>query len=112
MILSLFLVILWDLVKMEVAVLERVKDVAVRRNQAVVVPSCDMTDMMLGLANQALEELMMKKMKAEWEKLRGKNMEKMAVTSVEASMVYWKHKMEGMYQCEESKQKMQQSFHG
>jgi hypothetical protein len=73
---------------------------------------CEMTDMFMKLGNQAWEELMVEKMKKQWEALRGQNMDKMAQAGVEASMAYWQHKMEGKMKCHESKEKIKQSMMG
>lgn len=65
----------------------------------------EMTGMMMALADHAWQELMVEKMKAAWEDARGANMTKMAVVSVEHSMIAWKKKMESKeMDCEPSKE--------
>lgn len=73
---------------------------------------CEMTDMMMGLSHKAWMCLMKDKMKAELEKHRGEQMNKMAAAIVEASIASWEHKMQGKMQCHEHKEKIKQAMMG
>ena len=54
---------------------------------------CEMSGMMLCLADKAWEQLMMEKMKQVWDKQRSANMLKAAEASVKHSMAVWMAKM-------------------
>ncbi len=54
---------------------------------------CEMSGMMVNLADAAWEQLMMEKMKQVWDKQRGANMMKAAEVSVKHSMAVWMAKM-------------------
>ena len=73
---------------------------------------CEMTDMMLNLADEAWKQLMMEKMKAEFEKQRGEKMTRVAAASIEASIAKWEHKMSGKMKCQEAKDKLKAAFMG
>lgn len=71
---------------------------------------CQMTDMLVGLADRAWEELMLEKMKRLIEERNGEKMDRVARAGVDASFSFWEHKMGGMAGCEESKRKVQEAF--
>ena len=73
---------------------------------------CEMTDMLMHIADSAWAELMKDKMKKLFETHRGKNMDKLAKASVEASLAYWEHKMKGKMACHENKEKLKQAMMG
>ena len=73
---------------------------------------CEMTDMMMHLADQAWSQLMIEKMKAEFEKVRGEKMSKIAAASIEVSIDKWEHKMGGKMKCQEGKDKLKAAFMG
>ena len=52
------------------------------------------SEMLLGLADEAWSKLMKEKMKAEWERTRGKEMDKAAAAAVQMAMAYWEAKMQ------------------
>ena len=56
---------------------------------------CDMTGMMVALADSAWEEMMKEKMKAILEKKIGEKMSRVADVSVKASLDYWENEMAG-----------------
>lgn len=55
---------------------------------------CEMTDMLMRMADKAWEELMMEKMKKHWEKSVGPRMDKVAKASVDGSNGYWNAMMQ------------------
>jgi len=71
---------------------------------------CEMTDMLMKLADNSWEELMKEKMKKVLETKIGKRMDKTAGVIVQASLDYWQHKMQGKAKCEEHKQKIKAAF--
>ena len=71
---------------------------------------CEMTDMIMHIADHAWAELMKEKMKKEFEKQMGDKMNKVAIASVNASIEYHTHEMEGKIKCEEHKNKLKQAF--
>lgn len=73
---------------------------------------CEMTDMIMSLADQAWEELMKEKIKKEFEKQLGERMNKVALAGANASIAYHMHLMEGKVKCEENKNKLKQAFMG
>ena len=73
---------------------------------------CEMTDMMMGIADHAWEELMKEKIKKEFEKQIGERMNKVASASASASIAHHTHMMEGKMKIEEHKTKLRQAFMG
>ena len=73
---------------------------------------CDVTDEVMGLADEAWEELMKEKMKAELEKAVGSRMNAIAAAGVAASMEYWESVMQNKAKCEEHKEKIRKAFMG
>ena len=71
---------------------------------------CEMTDMIMHIADKAWEELMKEKMKKELEKQIGERMNKVAVAGATASIAYHTHLMEAKMKCEEHKTKLKQAF--
>ncbi len=71
---------------------------------------CDMTAGLLMTADKAWESLMVDKMKAEWENLRGKHMDKMAKAAVETAMAYWQGKMQEQGSRHEHMEKIKSAF--
>ena len=71
---------------------------------------CEMTDMMLKLADEAWSELMKEKMKAAFESERGEKMDAVAKAVVNASIGKWEYKMLGKAKCNEHKEKIKQAF--
>lgn len=62
--------------------------------------------MMIQMSEDAWSELMLEKMKKEFEKVNGAKMDKAAALAVEASMNHWKGKMEMMGKHKEFGQKL------
>ncbi len=73
---------------------------------------CEMTDMMMCLADEAWKQLMIEKMKAEFEKARGEKMSRVAAASIEASIAKWEHKMAGKQKCQQAKESLKAAFMG
>lgn len=73
---------------------------------------CSMTEMVMRTAEEAWEELLLEKMKKEFEKQMGEKMNKIAAAGVTASIEYHLHMMKGKAKCEEHKSKLKQSFMG
>ena len=66
--------------------------------------------MMMDLANDAWEELMMEKMKSSYEKAVGDKMNKAAQVCVEACIAYWGQKMKGEASWAEFEEKLRKSM--
>lgn len=73
---------------------------------------CEMSAMLMKLADEAWGELMKEKMKKAIEKERGEKMNKVAAVSVQASLAYWEHKMQGKAQCHEFSENLKKAFMG
>lgn len=73
---------------------------------------CEMTDMMMCLADEAWKQLMVEKMKQQFEQQRGEKMNRVAAASIEASIAKWEHKMSGKMKCQEAKGKLKAAFMG
>ncbi|MFQ5645871.1 MAG: hypothetical protein ACE5GM_02990 [bacterium] len=69
---------------------------------------CNMPGKLLSLADQAWEELLKEKMKAEIQKSRGEKMDKIARLVVEADLAKWGHMITGKAKCEEYKQSLKE----
>lgn len=77
---------------------------------------CEMSRMMLKIADDAWYELMKEKMKAEYEKKRGEKMSKAAKIGVQHSIEFWETKMKNMEmkkeKIEEFKKELMGAFKG
>ncbi len=66
--------------------------------------------MLLDLADEAWSELMKEKMKAECERLKGKQMDKAAAAAVQMAMAYWEAKMQKHAKMAEQQEKLRQAI--
>ena len=72
--------------------------------------NCDPSYMIMKTANEAWTELLRDKMKVQFEKSMGKQMDAMAQAGVEASMTFHMNKMKDKTSMEESMNKIRKSF--
>ena len=73
---------------------------------------CEMTDMLMKMADKAWEELMVEKVKGVMQEMNGARMDRVARASVESASAYWEHHMQGKQQCGQAKEKIKQAFMG
>tara|TARA_Y100000310_G_scaffold340490_1_gene436442 strand:- start:342 stop:626 length:285 start_codon:yes stop_codon:yes gene_type:complete len=71
---------------------------------------CEMTDHLMGLADEAWEELFKEKIKAHYEKTAGEKMTRTAEATAEAAMAFWQSKMAKKKTIAEQTEKIKQSF--
>jgi len=69
---------------------------------------CNMPEKLIGLADQAWEELLKEKIKAEIQKSCGDKMDEIAKLVAEANHAKWGHMIKGKVKCEEYKQSVKQ----
>ncbi len=68
------------------------------------------SEMLLDLADEAWSELMKEKMKVEYERLKGKQMDKAAAAAVQMAMAYWEAKMQKHVKMAEQQEKLRQAM--
>ena len=73
---------------------------------------CPMTDGIFKLAEDAWSELMVEKMKDQFEKLMGPKMDKVASAGVKASITFWENKMKSKGEMHKEFENIKQSFMG